>query len=142
MWLSVVAVAVSGASEQPKCWPQSGWAFIAERPRPHRIRGGPPVVRLSGRDQWKSQVWLKACNRRDEAGHMVRRSALSPAGHGGGRLRSWKLESEHCWRFVKVAIGFVKWFNPEKGYGFIRPEDGSADVFVHISALKKRGTKL
>lgn len=40
---------------------------------------------------------------------------------------------------VKVAIGFVKWFNPEKGYGFIRPEDGTADVFVHISAVQKAG---
>lgn len=40
-----------------------------------------------------------------------------------------------------MAIGFVKWFNPEKGYGFIRPEDGSADVFVHISAVEKAGYK-
>lgn len=40
---------------------------------------------------------------------------------------------------VKVAMGIVKWFNPEKGYGFIRPEDGSADVFVHISAVQKAG---
>lgn len=38
-----------------------------------------------------------------------------------------------------MAIGIVKWFNPEKGYGFIRSEDGSADVFVHISAVQKAG---
>lgn len=56
-----------------------------------------PSVWLSGRDQWKSQVWLKACNRRDDAGDMARRSALSPR-VTVARLRSWKLESEHCWR--------------------------------------------
>jgi len=35
--------------------------------------------------------------------------------------------------------GTVKWFNAQKGYGFIAPEDGSADVFVHISAVERSG---
>ena len=38
-----------------------------------------------------------------------------------------------------MAIGTVKWFNPTKGYGFIQPEDGSKDVFVHISAVERSG---
>ena len=35
--------------------------------------------------------------------------------------------------------GTVKWFNPTKGYGFIRPQTGERDVFVHISAVEKAG---
>ena len=38
-----------------------------------------------------------------------------------------------------MAIGSVKWFNASKGYGFIAPEDGSKDVFVHISAVAQAG---
>ena len=38
-----------------------------------------------------------------------------------------------------MAKGTVKWFNPTKGFGFIEPEDGSKDAFVHISALERAG---
>lgn len=40
-----------------------------------------------------------------------------------------------------MATGTVKWFNKRKGYGFIIPEDGGQDIFVHISALQKAGLK-
>ena len=38
-----------------------------------------------------------------------------------------------------MTTGTVKWFNPAKGYGFIEPEDGSQDAFVHISAVEAAG---
>ena len=40
-----------------------------------------------------------------------------------------------------MATGTVKWFNTTKGYGFIKPEDGSDDVFVHISAVERAGLR-
>jgi CspA family cold shock protein len=38
-----------------------------------------------------------------------------------------------------MATGTVKWFNTQKGYGFIQPDDGSKDVFLHISAVERAG---
>tara|TARA_Y100000310_G_scaffold59404_1_gene54758 strand:- start:265 stop:468 length:204 start_codon:yes stop_codon:yes gene_type:complete len=38
-----------------------------------------------------------------------------------------------------MTQGKIKWFNPKKGYGFITPDDGSRDAFLHVSALQKAG---
>jgi CspA family cold shock protein len=40
-----------------------------------------------------------------------------------------------------MSTGTVKWFNPTKGFGFIQPEEGGPDVFVHISAVEKAGLR-
>jgi CspA family cold shock protein len=40
-----------------------------------------------------------------------------------------------------MSTGTVKWFNSQKGYGFIQPDDGSKDVFVHISAVERAGMR-
>ena len=40
-----------------------------------------------------------------------------------------------------MNMGTVKWFNTTKGFGFIQPEDGSQDVFVHISAVERAGMR-
>jgi cold shock protein len=66
------------------------------------------------------------------------------AGHAGGfSLRGAMPRSTLSPLFRRgvrtVAAGTVKWFNQTKGYGFIQPDNGGKDVFVHISAVEKAG---
>jgi CspA family cold shock protein len=58
-------------------------------------------------------------------------NAIQPA----SRLAATSLQEK------KMASGTVKWFNPTKGFGFIQPDDGSKDVFVHVSSVEKAGIR-
>jgi CspA family cold shock protein len=57
----------------------------------------------------------------------------------GGRTMVCGRDQVRADKEAKMATGTVKWFNPTKGYGFIQPQDGGKDVFVHISAVERAG---
>jgi CspA family cold shock protein len=55
------------------------------------------------------------------------------------RLAATRDSNNLFWKGVSMASGTVKWFNAQKGFGFIAPDAGGSDAFVHISALERAG---
>jgi CspA family cold shock protein len=52
-----------------------------------------------------------------------------------------RLAAKRSIRRTNMSSGTVKWFNASKGFGFIQPDDGSKDVFVHVSAVERAGMR-
>jgi CspA family cold shock protein len=68
----------------------------------------------------------------------LERTPLSKIAIFRSALALWFL---YCYERVLMTTGTVKWFNSTKGFGFIQPDNGGADAFVHISAVERAGMR-
>jgi CspA family cold shock protein len=69
----------------------------------------------------------------------IRASLKTALSRMSDRKTAMRPRSRFCIQEGHMPTGTVKWFNPAKGYGFIQPQGGGKDVFVHISAVERAG---
>jgi CspA family cold shock protein len=103
---------------------------IRRRARPDRLDSDTTIDYLGGHRFWP-KTWPRIhAVRADDPPYIDDRAAL--------------LRRKYYWTFkgrLPMATGTVKWFNATKGYGFIQPDDGGKDVFVHVSAVERSGMR-
>ena len=98
------------------------------------------IVRVCASGDLKSELIRGYLEGRQAPAHSSGPRRLTPGGFClPSRSARGCLEVLSDMETTKVATGTVKWFNATKGYGFIQPDNGSKDVFVHISAVEKAG---
>jgi cold shock protein len=112
----------------------------AEPLRPWRRRTRSPATLITGLTGWSHSARLSLVSSRvdvddeDRARRFIPAVFFLPNCPFAALLEQLFFQGER-----DVATGTVKWFNADKGYGFIQPDNGGKDVFVHISAVERAG---
>src|SRR4030095_13782410 len=120
--------------------PSTSDRSVLKRTVPRAATLAPGTRRADRADNGWRPLWAKwyRCPEGNDRGFQLR-AVPSPGCYGRRREGQQPGPDGERKEGSHVAIGTVKWFSPEKGFGFITPDDGTADVFVHFSAIAGEG---